>query len=553
MKPARILTYAWLTLLAVGLLVSIQTAYRDSLKTEEYAYACDPFGYLRMAKEIRKAGGEWKYPDFRLESAQTRLLIDFMRSRNVPLKDWDELVAPHAHHYMPQSNYVGVQYPPGTGLALAIFPEGQAVYGLNRTVIWVFALAGVIGLIIAFVRETWASAGLLILSLCLGLTILTRVGALSFSINAMLIPILLACVFSVLSLRFKARQQDNAALLTALGAGLCLGFATLVRLPVVLLVPGFLILLWGRRWWPGLKSLPIVFGAAVFFSGLLPVFIHQQKIAGAWYLPTYSGVDASVPTLEKLKDNFRFYFGDAWASADNWGLDYAVVGFVGFVLISRLARRPRVNQSLGLTRRRLALAALVTWVIPTLYFLTHSITGPHYMIPSTFGTAGLLGIGAFAMEASSERLKDFQPRRVLWWIAILLVVWPGLALVRRVWTSRASTPAPAQAIAHQPIVLPPDLTDERAWVWADLLTGSLWYYANKPAFKIQFSNRETRALLFKFVSERGEPQYLIQDSGTMQQFMDEIVQLGGKLEPRGKVDGQPYFLVQWPDGGPRTD
>src|SRR5687768_12266438 len=144
MKTVRILTYAWLALLAVALLISIRTAYRDSLKTEEYAHACDPFGYLRMAKEIRKAGSELKYPEFRLESPQTRLLIDFMRSRNVPLKDWDELVAPHAHHYMPQSNYVGVQYPPGTGLALAIFDEGQAVYGLNRSVVWVFALMGAV-------------------------------------------------------------------------------------------------------------------------------------------------------------------------------------------------------------------------------------------------------------------------------------------------------------------------------------------------------------------------------------------------------------------------
>jgi hypothetical protein len=33
--------------------------------------------------------------------------------------------------------------------------------------------------------------------------------------------------------------------------------------------------------------------------------------------------------------------------------------------------------------------------------------------------------------------------------------------------------------------------------------------------------------------------------------MEEIEHLGGKLEPRGNVDGAPYFLVVWPSEGPR--
>jgi hypothetical protein len=94
------------------------------------------------------------------------------------------------------------------------------------------------------------------------------------------------------------------------------------------------------------------------------------------------------------------------------------------------------------------------------------------------------------------------------------------------------------------------LADEKAWIWADLLTGSLWYYAHKPAFKIQFTDAPTREMLFKFVADRGEQQYLIQDSAQMQVYMDEIQKLGGTLEQRGKVDGQLYFLVHWPPGGP---
>jgi len=89
-------------------------------------------------------------------------------------------------------------------------------------------------------------------------------------------------------------------------------------------------------------------------------------------------------------------------------------------------------------------------------------------------------------------------------------------------------------------------------VWADLTTGTLWYYDHKPAFKIQFTDPQTRALLFKFVFDRGEHQYLVQDSEEMQRFMKEIVQMGGTLEERGKIERHPYFLVHWPASGPAT-
>jgi hypothetical protein len=57
--------------------------------------------------------------------------------------------------------------------------------------------------------------------------------------------------------------------------------------------------------------------------------------------------------------------------------------------------------------------------------------------------------------------------------------------------------------------------------------------------------------MFKFVWERGERQYLIQDSEQMKVYIAEIEKLGGRLEMRGKVNGEPYFLVNWPSEGPR--
>ena len=57
--------------------------------------------YLRMARQVRQAVSNLELPQFHLESTQTRLLIDLMQSREVPLGLWEEMVAPHAHHYFP--------------------------------------------------------------------------------------------------------------------------------------------------------------------------------------------------------------------------------------------------------------------------------------------------------------------------------------------------------------------------------------------------------------------------------------------------------------------
>ena len=549
LKLPRILPYLWIALLAFSFYISARTSYRRALATEEFAYACDSFGYLRMAKQIRHAYEHGTWPEFKLESAQTRLLINFMLQNSVPVTRWDEAVAPHAHHYAPQSGHVVVQYPPGTGLVLAMFPQGEAVYRLNRLVVWVFILAGFAALAVALWKGAWRSIGLLVLALTLGLMVMARLGALSFSINAVLAPIVLTCVFSLLALRFKTADRDGLALLCALLAGMSLGLATMIRLPSFLLSAGFLVLLW-----PGLrnfriKSLPVVFALGVTLTGVIPVLINQHKVAGAWYLPTYSRADAEPPTLQYVRQSASYFLVNGDGSVDNWALFAAFTGVIGFLMLY-VGRDSEQTNRLGLSWKRLMLAAALLWLVTLCYFLLHRITAAHYMVSSIFATVTLLGFGAFAMETTSTVAPRFDPRRIISWVALALILWPGAATLNRVWAQRDLGPPPERATTHAPILLPSELVDDKAWVWADLLTGSLWYYADKPAFKIQFTDEETRAKMFKFVWERGDRQYLIQDSEQMKVYIAEIEKLGGRLEMRGKVDGQPYFLVVWPNGGP---
>jgi hypothetical protein len=318
-------------------------------------------------------------------------------------------------------------------------------------------------------------------------------------------------------------------------------------LPSFLLAPGIFILLW-----PGFRnfrvvSLPVALAVGATIVGVIPVVINQHYVAGAWYLSTYARVDTATPTLSNVHDNLFYFFGSGPAALDNWALLAGLIGLAGFLMIylrdSSLAR-------LGLTWKRFLLAVALLWVISICYFLTKKVTGPHYMISPIFATLTLIGFGALWIEVSSEKAQRFEPRKVLSWVALLLILWPGVATIKDVWSNRFLDPAPKTASTHPPILLPAELVDDKAWVWADLLTGSLWYYANKPAFKIQFTDEEVRAMIFKFVYDRGERQYLIQDSEQMKTYVKEIEQLGGKLELRGKVDGQLYYLIQWPNGVP---
>ena len=550
-RSGQLLGYLWLGALGGALLLSAQYAYQRSLSVEEYAFACDPFGYLRMAREVRQAVAKRDLPQFHLDSTQTRLLIELMQSREVPLGLWEEMVAPHAHHYFPHAGSVGVQYPPGTGLMLALFPEGQAVDGLNQATIALFLVTGGLVLIFAGRHQAWFSAGFVTMALYLGLVVLRKIGTDSYSINAALAPLLLGflCIFVALRLR-SWPGRDRAAWATALVGGCLIGFTMLIRLPMIFLMPGLFMLLWPQSWRPSIRDLLMPFSLGVMLTGVVPLLAYQHYMTGAWYLPTYGSADSAPPSLEPLWTNLVYYLGGGRGSQHNWAPLVLLVGVGGFITY-----RPRHNFThLDLSWTRLTLSALILWGVPTVYFLTHHIPISYYSIPATFGVVLLVALGALSIECSSSpaavRAQSHRGGRFRM-VALALALLPGLVTLIPAGLAYARGVTPIERPARH-VVLPAELSAQHAWIWADLLSGTLWYYGNKPAFKIGFSVPETRALVFRFVFERGEPQYLVRDSTTMQEIMQEILQMGGTLEPRGEVDGYPYFLIHWPRGGPAS-
>src|SRR5258708_3384852 len=199
-----------------------------------------------------------------------------------------------------------------------------------------------------------------------------------------------------------AKRKNLAWILTFLAA-LLFGFAVLARAPVILLLPGLLVLLWPvnlRSWY---KTAGLAFILGVFVAGILPMAIHQSRVAGAWYLPTYAHENTAPPTLESVRPNISYYFGPGKSSTENWVFPAIFVGCLGLSFWSN--RRREAQGTSALLRRpswrRLIAAALLMLCLSTVYFLTHTATVHYYPWPAMFGAALLLGLGAFAVEDHS--------------------------------------------------------------------------------------------------------------------------------------------------------
>jgi hypothetical protein len=269
-------------------------------------------------------------------------------------------------------------------------------------------------------------------------------------------------------------------------------------------------------------------------------------VAGAWYLTTYGQSDITSPTLERVRANAAFYFGPGKSSTVNWALPAVLVGCVGLLLLPK-SRWQADHPTTFLPQPswpRVIAAAFLILAVSNIYFLSHFPASHYYPWPAIL--AALLTVSLSTLALENHSVVRFASRkwraRLLLVTAYALSMWPGAIAMGRAWSHYAE---PTTEIAVKQFSLPAELKNESAWVWACESSGTLWYYARKPAHKLTSTNADTRELVFRFVRERHEPQYLVNDSPSMQVVADEVVQLGGKLEPRGEIDHHPYYLIHW--------
>jgi hypothetical protein len=278
-------------------------------------------------------------------------------AREIGLPGWDDPTRYPCHVRMKATGKIVIQYPPGTGFLMAIFPSGfqrVPLYAVADFVIFLVALSAIwlAGSPQAVVGSTGLGA--------LALYFMINPAKASFSIA----PTMAVCALAgyLIVMMFTAENRHSRLIATTM-AGLFLGLSVSFRLPNLLLSAGPL--LWLsieaiRMRKAGVVLALVIFGAA-FLAGLTPTLVANAINAGSAFSTTYGADDVLPPELGFTI--VKMYFSEiqgvltvaalAWAA---WGLRSAERTPVPVVVITNL-------------------------VCNLAFFLSHPRYTPYYLMP----------------------------------------------------------------------------------------------------------------------------------------------------------------------------
>jgi hypothetical protein len=500
---------------------------------------CDSFCYSQMADAMRDARATGRPVDYFLQDDQTRFLIEKYKQTGADWVTWRQVVAPHGFHYFPLTDAVGPQYPPGAPWALSLFPRHGAIHALNRASIVLISLIGLAFAVWCIRRRLPLSCLVMALATYTFLYVFTWVDLASFSINATVLPL-----FAGIILAWMARERTRGvtALLLALAGGVGVGVAVEDRLASVLLVATMLLFFLPRRF-----GLIAAHAAGIVLGGIAPVLTHDKLVAGSYFRTTYDSNDTQQ-WLSCIWTNFLFYC--------HWWFQTSIVQVVllacalaGFAVWLRCSTRTPS----GHWRRwrwdhaGLILAAPSAFLLCAAFFLTHVVKEGYYLAPSMLTVALTTALLFVSLEIEWRMIDPAAVRRAMfcWIVAGLAIAGGGAAIglsLANIPDGNWGAPYPA----NEPIVdfqVPEEMQDLHAWIWADMFSGADRYYTGHPAFRNYAVSPEMRKTMYGWIKARGERQYMIQDSDTMQRLIDEARADGWKTTLVGYIHGSPCFRM----------
>jgi hypothetical protein len=316
----------------------------------------DDFCYLRQAHLFQKYGlGGF---DTDVSQDDDHYLSAKMKALN--LIKWDDPAAPPCHIVIPATKKRVIQYPPGTGFLLALFPEGHQVIPL-------FALAAVGIFGVSLLAITYAATTLSVL-----LTAAFGEVALYMMINPAkasysMAPTMVVCALAgyLTALLFVKMPQRHRVVLTVL-TGFTVGFAVNFRLANLLLSAGhclfFLVAFLKSRTRETFLQGGL-FGVALL-AGMAPTLLSNAINAGSPFATTYGGADAVPPSIS---------VSVLWAYVTDIQFILLVLASAWAVLILRRYR--------GSGIRSVAVVTAGNLLVNLAFFMSHPVYTQYYTIP----------------------------------------------------------------------------------------------------------------------------------------------------------------------------
>ena len=278
--------------------------------------------------------------------------------KEIGFPTWSDPATSPCHNFMTATKKMVMQYPPGTGFVLALFPQGFQViplYVASTVIVFGFALLG-----ISYARSR--SSILLTTGFgCLAIYLMINPAKASYSVA----PTMVVCALAgFLTAQLFAKPQHRL-LLTGF-VGLLIGLAVNFRLPNLLLSSGYLVFffvafLLSRKMETVLQG--AVFGAALL-AGMAPTLVANAINAGSPLATTYGAVDVTPPALSFAV--IRSYLADMQ-------FVLLVLAIAWTLLMLRWHR--------GNASRQTALVTAANLMVNLAFFLTHPVFTPYYTIP----------------------------------------------------------------------------------------------------------------------------------------------------------------------------
>lgn len=490
---------------------------------QHLADGCDSFGYLRLAQVVRQGWNAGEWPRYVVRDNQTPELVRAIEnSGEFFLNDWYQAIAPHAHFYQPAVQAIGIQYPPGAGLVLALFPETSSVRLLNQTLVIVFLFFGLWmlwrarhddGLLIRRVPLLVAVAATFILS--------DTSKHYSYSIQTSMLPLILS-LLALMRARFFEQKRNMLIVFAAASFAL----AALCRIPILFHGIGCILLC------PKAYRLKFLVALGLFFVPALAVY--NTHVTGFPWKLTYSSIDSAPPNAAVLIENVSYYFFGG-GNQFLWAV----------LLVGALAYRVLRNDA---ETTRQWVYVLAGWVgPPLLYFLTHLIKWSYYMHPTWLGavwiTAGFAAFSKSSLLATAS--KPLIQTRSMDWLRVLLVVVScffvsQIALNKRKFDPPALDTAVNLPAAHQDL-----LSSPRAWIWSDYNSGSFLYFYGKVARKMNFADEKFREWTLNWILARKDRLYVLNDSAEIADILEGLRRKSNlKVEMIGALFSKPLYAIK---------
>ncbi len=342
-------------------LLTLASNVRSMSRWSEARGVYDDVCYLRQAHLFQQFGPGGFDTD--ISRDDDRYLASKLKEIGFPT--WSDLTTAPCHTSIPTTGKRVLQYPPGTGMALAAFPEGHQVVPLYVTaslIVFGFALFGIFrarGVSEVLFAGTFG---------CLAVYLMINPSKASYSMAPTMATV--AAIGYLTALLFAGASRHRHLVIALLG--LLLGLSVNFRLPNLLLSAGYF-LSFGIAFLSSRKIRIALDGAlfsVAFMIGMAPTLLANAINAGSPFATTYGGQDVAAPDLS---------FKIVWQYAAD--PQFALLGLAGASIAFLLGTRgdPGTRSDPGI--RRVALLTAINLVVNLAFFLSHPVFTPYYTVP----------------------------------------------------------------------------------------------------------------------------------------------------------------------------